>query len=107
MIYEIRTYTTHPGKLKAQLDIYEKHGLPVIARHFGYPVIVGVHQDGDVNSYVHAYAFDSHEERARRQAAVRADPELHAYQAIMKEQQNLVRQESRILVPPPFFRPGS
>ncbi len=106
MIYEHRTYTTHPWKLKTQLELYEKHGLPVIARHYGYPVLVGVHEDGDVNSYVHIYAFENFEDRMRRQAAMRADPEMQAYIGMLREADTLVKQECRFLLPPAFFKPG-
>ena len=106
MIYEHRTYTTHPWKVKPQLELYEKHGLPVIARHYGYPLLVGVHEDGDVNSYIHIYAHPSFDERMRRQAAMRADPEMQAYLKMLREADTIIKQECRFLIPPPFFKPG-
>jgi len=105
MIYEHRTYTTRPFRLRPQLELFEKEGLPPIARHFGYPVLIGVQEDGDVNSYVHIYAFDSFEERMRRQAAMRADPDMQLYLTRLRESENLVRQECRFLIPPTFFKP--
>ena len=105
MFYEHRTYTTHPWKLRQQLELYEKHGLPVIARHNGYPALVGVQETGDVNAYVHVYAFDSLDDRMRRQAAMRADPEMQEYLRLVREADTIAKMESKFLIRPPFFNP--
>ncbi|MFI5011574.1 MAG: NIPSNAP family protein [Hyphomicrobiales bacterium] len=107
MIYEHRTYTTHPWKLRQQLELYEKHGLPVIARHNGYPVLVGAQETGNVNSYVHVYAFESFEERMRRQAAMRADPQMQDYLRLLREADTIADMECKFLIAPAFFKPPS
>ena len=52
---------------------------------------------------VFLWAFESWEDRARRRAALAADPAWPAYRA--KNQPRIVHQETRIMQPPPFFEP--
>ena len=107
MIFEHRVYTTRPFRLRPQLELFEKEGLPPISRHFGKPVLIGVQETGDVNAYIHIYKFDSFEERMERQAAMRADPDMQSYLQKLRESDNLVGQECRFLIAPPFFDPDA
>jgi hypothetical protein len=105
MIYEHRTYTTQPFRLREQLDLFSEHGLPVIAQHYGYPVLIGVQEDANVNSYVHIYQHESFEERFAKQAAMRADPAMRAYLDKVRAAQTVVEQRCTFLIPPAFFKP--
>jgi hypothetical protein len=57
MIFDHRTYTCKPGSIKAHLDLYEKMGFAPQSRLLGKPVLYGTTEVGDVNSYVHVWAY--------------------------------------------------
>jgi hypothetical protein len=103
MIFDHRTYTVKPGKMKQQLEIYEKHGLQAQIRHLGEPVLYGVTETGPLNTYVHVWAYESAADRERKRTAMQADPEWQAYLAKSAGAGHLVGQENRILTAAPFF----
>lgn len=103
MIVEQRTYTTHPGKWRDYLALYEARGLAVqlriLGRMAGY-----YHCDiGELNQIIHLWAYEDLQERAERRARLLADPDFKAYVAEMLPL--LQSQSSRILTPAPFFSP--
>ena len=100
MIYEQRTYTTHPGKLPAFLDLYERQGLELQLRVIGNLVGYFVTEIGPLNQLVHIWGFDSFEERLRRRAALWEKPEWVAFADAA--QPLLVRTESKIMLPTAF-----
>lgn len=103
MIVEERTYTTHPGKWREYLALYEAEGLPIQLRILGR--MVGYyHTDiGELNEIVHLWAYQDLNERAERRARLMEDPGFRSY--VTKMMPLLQRQSSRILHPAPFFRP--
>lgn len=107
MIFDQRTYTCRPGTIKAHLQLYEEHGFGPQARNLGQPYLYATTEVGDVNSYVHVWAYKDVTERAERRAALWADPEWLAYTKLSAEAGYLVKQENRILVAAPFFAPKS
>ncbi len=106
MIYDHRTYVCRPGTLKAHLALYEEFGWPVQRRHLGEPVLYATTETGDVNSYVHVWAYADAADRARKRAAMQADPDWQAYLQRSAEAGYLVRQENKILTPAPFAAKG-
>lgn len=66
MLVDHRTYTVRVGTLRKQLALYEKHGLAVQKRHFGEPLAWLVSETGDVNTYVHIWAYENAEDRTSR-----------------------------------------
>ena len=103
MIYDHRTYTCRPGTIRRQLQLYAAHGFEPQRRHLGEPVLFGQVETGDVNSYVHIWAYRDAADRAERRAAMAADPDWQAYLERSAEAGFLVRQENRILVRAPFL----
>lgn len=103
MLVEQRTYTTHPGKVKAYLALYEAEGLEIQRRILGRMVGYYRAEVGSLNQVVHLWAYTDLNERADRRATLLADPGFQAY--VQKMLPLLVSQESRILVPAPFFTP--
>ena len=104
MIFDMRTYTCKPGTVPAQLKLYEDHGYAVQTRHLGEPVVYGVTETGAINTYVHIWAYDDAADRAKKRAAMQADPDWHAFLAKTKEAGNLIAQENQILQAAPFFK---
>lgn len=103
MLVEQRTYTLHPGKWREYLALYEAEALAIQKRILGR--LVGYYSTdiGDVNQIVHMWAYEDLNERAERRARLMADPDWLRYVGRMTPW--LVRQESKILTPAPFFTP--
>lgn len=103
MLVEERTYTTHPGKWRAYLALYEAEGMEIQRRILGR--MVGYyHSDiGELNQIVHLWAYTDMNERAERRALLMQDPDFLAYVAKMLPL--LQSQSSRILHPAAFFKP--
>lgn len=106
MLFDMRTYTCRPGTLKPHLALYEKDGLSVQSRHLGSPFLYALTESGPQNSYIHIWAYQSADDRARRRAAMEADPEWAAYRKASAEAGYLVAQENRLLIPANFFAPN-
>lgn len=110
MIVEQRTYTIAPGKVPGFLAAYEEFGLPVHRDIYQRLVGYYVAESGVLNQVVQLWEFDDLEERARRRAAVQADPRWVKY---MQQVSGMVlQQESRLLSParwspPAHFLPKS
>ena len=108
MIFDMRTYTCRPGTIKAQMEIYEKFGYGPQTRHLGKPHLWATTEVGDVNQFVHIWAYKDVADRAARRAAMQADPEWQVYVKKTAELGALIKQENTILVGAPFFKmPGA
>lgn len=105
MIYDHRTYTCRPGTIKKHMKLYEEFGWEVQAKHLGQPVVYGAVETGDVNSYVHIWAYKDAADRAAKRAAMAADPAWQTFLKKSAEAGNLVSQSNTILTPAPFFEP--
>ena len=108
MIFDMRTYTLRPGMMKKHLALYEEHGFAAQKRHLGEPVLYAFTEVGDVNSYVHIWAYKDVADRATRRAAMWEDDAWLAYTQKSAELGALIKQDNKILVAAPFFKlPGS
>lgn len=103
MIVEQRTYTTHPGKWRDYLALYQAEGLAIQQRILGRMVGYYTTESGPLNQIVHLWAYTDLAERADRRALLMADPQWQAYVAKMLPL--LQSQESKFLTPAPFFTP--
>ncbi len=103
MLYDHRTYTCKPGTLRKALELYAAHGFKAQSRHLGQPVLYGVTEVGNVNQYVHVWAYDSVDDRARKRAAMQADPEWQDYLKVSGEAGYLERQENKLLLKAAFL----
>ena len=99
MIYDHRTYTCRPGTIRKHLDLYIAYGFRAQTRHLGQPVLYAGTDIGDVNAYVHVWAYDSAADRAEKRAAMQADPDWQEYLRISNEAGYLISQVNKILVP--------
>ena len=101
MLVEERIYTLHPGKIPEYLKLYAEEGMPIQTRIL--PAMVGYYTSdiGTLNLVVHMWAYEDLKQRAECRARMMADPGWQAY--VKKVTPLFVHQESRILVPAPFF----
>ena len=99
MVYELRTYTLYPGKLKEYLELVKTVGMPIRER-FGLPLGYWFTEIGELNQVVHLYAYPDLAERDRLRKALAQEDAWRAYLA--KASPMLLRQESKILSPAEF-----
>ena len=104
MIYDHRTYVCRPGTIKAHLELYEKLGFAAQSRVLGKPVLYASTEVGDVNSYVHVWAYKDLADRTTRREALWKDGEWLAYVKKSGELGALTSQENKILVATTFFK---
>jgi hypothetical protein len=97
MIVDHRTYELLPGCLRDFLAVYEKEGYPVQSKHLGKPIGWYTTEVGNVNEIVHMWAYEDLADRAKRRAAMAADPAWGAY--LGKVKPFLKTMNNKILVP--------
>ena len=107
MIFDHRTYTCRPGTIKTQLKMYEDHGLVPQCRHLGQPVLYGAVETGNINSFIHVWAYENAADREARRASMWQDADWLAYVKMTAEAGNIAHQETTILNATSFFKlPG-
>jgi len=98
MILDMRTYTCKPGMIKKHIELYKEKGLAAQTSHLGQPVVWATTEVGDVNTYVHIWAYADIADRATKRAAMWKDPAWIAYTQASAELGALQSQENKILV---------
>jgi hypothetical protein len=107
MLFDHRTYTCRPGTIKKQVELYKQYGLAPQTRHLGQPFFYAVTETGNVNQYVHIWAYENAGEREAKRAAMMADPDWQVYLAKSAEAGYLIAQENKLLTPVDFFNPAT
>ena len=102
MIVDKRIYTLKPGSTPAYLKIYEEYGMKTQIKHLGKPVGWFFAEVGALNRITHIWAFDDIADRAKKRAAMAADPDWAVYLKNMREAGILLAQEKEILVAAPW-----
>jgi hypothetical protein len=106
LIVEQRTYDFHPGKLPAFFKLYEETGAREMQqRILGNLIGYFTTELGPLNQTVHLWGYSSLDDRARRRAALAAEPEWLAFLGQITPM--LQRQESKILLPTAFSPIGA
>lgn len=104
MLYDVRTYVCRPGTIKAHLALYEQYGFQPQKRHLGEPFAYLQTETGNVNCYVHIWAYKDAQDRAQRRAAMQADPDWIAYTKRSAEAGYLESQNNQLMTPVSFFQ---
>jgi hypothetical protein len=100
MIVEQRTYTLHPGKAPAYIELYQSEGYDVQVKHLGRMIGYFTTDIGTLNQIVHLWAYEDLEDRRRRREALFATAE---WQALLPKLLALIQtMESKILIPTLF-----
>jgi NIPSNAP len=102
MLLDVRSYIVRAGTLRAHLKIYEEYGFAPQKRHLGEPFAYLTTETGDVNSYLHIWLYEDAADRARRRAAMQADPDWIAYLKRSLEAGYLLSQHTQLMIPAPF-----
>lgn len=105
MIYEIREYTTPPGRMPALVRRFREHTFELFERHGMEVVFSSVTAVGpdSVNELVYVLRFDSYQDMADRWAAFFADPDWQGVKAASEADGPIVaRVARRVLDPAPL-----
>jgi hypothetical protein len=102
VIVDHRTYRVRAGTTQAALDLYEQHGLAAQARHLGKPVAYMFAETGELNTLVHIWAYEDAADRAKRRAAMQADPDWKNYLKLSGEARYLEHQQTTLMIPAKF-----
>ena len=102
MLLDHRTYTVKPGTMAKHLAIYQEYGFAPQKRHLGEPLAYLVTESGEVNTYVHIWAYKDAADRAARRAAMQADPDWQLYLQKTAEAGYLIAQRNNLMTPAPF-----
>jgi len=102
MLIDHRTYTVRPGTIAKQVALYEQYGLAAQQRHLGKPLAWLITETGEINTYVHLWVYEDAADRAKKRAAMQADPEWQAFLAKSTEAGYLIKQENKLMTPASF-----
>ena len=103
MLFDVRIYTCRPGTIKKHLALYEKMGKGPQTRHLGDPFAYLVAETGNVNQYIHIWKYEDAADRAKKRAAMMADPQWQAYLEESAKLGALEYQQNQLMSPVPFF----
>jgi hypothetical protein len=102
MLIDHRTYTVRPGTIAKQIALYEQYGLAAQQRHLGKPLAWLITETGEINTYVHLWVYEDAADRAKKRAAMQADPEWQVFLAKSAEAGYLIKQENKLMTPASF-----
>ncbi len=102
MIYEQRTYRLRNGAVPEYLRLVAGEGIAIQRRHLGNLVGYFSTEIGPLNEITHIWAFVDLEDRARRRAALMADP---AWVAFLPRIASLIEEGSNRILSPAAFSP--
>jgi aromatic ring-cleaving dioxygenase len=102
VLVDVRTYTLKPGKLAPHVAIYQEHGFAAQTRHLGQPIAWLTAESGELNTIVHLWAYEDAAERAKKRAAMQADPAWQEYLRRSGEAGYLVQQRNSLMIPASF-----
>lgn len=103
MIYDMRTYTCLPGTVPLQIKLWEEFGRAPQTRHLGQPVVYGMAEVGELNTFVHIWRYASQAEREQKRAAMSADPDWQVYIRESRAKGYITAQRNQILLAPAFM----
>lgn len=105
MLLDVRTYTTLPGRVPAQLELYKKYGYPVQLRYMGEPLCYAVAESGELNKFTHIWVYESAADREDKRGRMAQDPDWKAYLAENAKAGNIIEQKNTLMTPVAFAPP--
>ena len=99
-IYELRTYTLHPGKINQAIDLYTNVGWPALEPFQKYLVGYFTGDIGALNQIVHLWKFTDDADRRAMWQEIYANEGFMAFAAKFRP---LIRiQENKLLLASPW-----
>ncbi len=103
MLLDVRTYTCRPGMIKKQMALYNESGREPQTRNLGQPLAFLTTETGNPNEYVHIWVYEDATDRAKKRAAMAADPGWQAYLVESSKLGALESQNNKLMTPVDFF----
>lgn len=97
MLIDERTYVIAPGCLERYLARHLAVALPLMREHLGEPLLYARGVDGELNTFVHLWAYADAADRERRRGRLYADPRWIDYRRETGEQGWVLEQRNRLL----------
>ena len=106
-IYEIRTYTTHPGRLDALQRRFRDHTTRIFSKHGMTNIGYWVPQDSarSANTLVYILAYPDRDAARRSWDAFRVDPEWQRVRAASEVDGPLLTKVESVFATPTDFSP--
>jgi hypothetical protein len=79
MLFDYRVYHVRPGTLDLQIALYTEFGRAAQWQHLGKPIVFMTAETGELNTYVHVWAYRNAADREERRARLNADPQWQSY----------------------------
>lgn len=102
MIVDLRIYTCKPGHMTEFVALYEKMAWPLQQKYLGRCLGWYTTIEGQQNTVIHLWAYDSQADREQRRKLMTADPAFAAYMKAVTKANVLVNMENRIVTPTSF-----
>jgi hypothetical protein len=102
MIVDMRTYTAKPGKLAAWVKLYQELAWPLQQKYLGTCLGFYTVAEGQLNTVVHLWRYESQADREARRGALAKDPAWAEFQKASAEAGYLLKQENSFLTPTSF-----
>ena len=104
-IYELRTYTTEPGRLEALKARFRDHTIQIFHKHGMESVGYWVPQDAErsKNTLIYILAHPSREEAEKNWKAFQDDPEWKKVAADSEKDGKIVQKVERVWMDPTEF----
>jgi hypothetical protein len=102
MIVDVRIYTCKVNKMAEFVKIYEEMGWALQQKYLGRCLGWYTTIEGELNTVVHLWAYDSQADREARRNAMAADPAWGSYLAEVGKRDVLVKMQNRIVRPTSF-----
>lgn len=104
-VYELRTYTCHPGKLEALKARFRDHTIAIFKRHDMESVGYWIPQDParSQTTLIYILAHPSREAAEKNWAAFRSDPEWKKAQAESEANGPIVQKVESVFMSPTEF----
>ncbi len=97
MLVDERTYAIAPGCLQRYLAWHLEHALPLMREHLGEPLAYYTGCDGELDTFVHLWAYVDAADREARRGRLYADPRWIDYRRHTGEQGWVRSQHNRLL----------
>jgi hypothetical protein len=108
-VYELRTYTTLPGRLPALNKRFADHTLKLFEKHGMKNEMYWVPTDEKLreNTLIYIVSHDSQQAADKSWEAFRADPEWHAARDASEKDGKIVASVVRVFMTPTEYSPGT
>ena len=101
MIYDVRIYNFHPGKVPEYMKAVREVGLPIRKDH-GVELAAWFHSViGELNQVIHVWAYQSLAHMEKAKAEVEADPRWFG-EYVPRVQPLIVKMRDQIMLAPDF-----